>query len=777
MDYFNDPSSVEPSTADLIATVNAALAAADKDIQLDATASGSLQEFHATLNVGKIRESLELDLDGLSLDFPGDFDFPSLDIGLQIEQSQPIEFGADLDLGFTFGVASAGSFYVSDPTFTAGLNLGDAPLPIREVDPLTSTFTLAGTHTAGTPDAVTFAPGDRFYVTGSLELPGVYTVATATTGVDEDGAPVTLLTVLEPFEADTAGGVIRKAFDLTATLGPLGIGIQDGLVNFDTEIELGVPGQLSLDTITGDTTGSLLGLPTLGGDTAFELLLPIVPQGVLAELSAGTALVSASSTLIPEDAGLAGFLANLPNTITLSGFEDLFRFKGISLDMILDALEASLDDLVGMDREVVGRINGSQLEVYAERWSPTGSSLLSTEYSAVLNNSQQPTRRVTLEDGSKLHLLQWQRTSDGAVLWGMETGLPSEQKLETYQLSSWSLFDSYDTSDVQATLVTQGSHANTAITGGGSLTLSTYRLQDGLLYDDVPLIGVSAANIFGDQGVSFVEGLHNAVSTVRDTARNIHELDDQLNAALLDYLSFLGLAPETKLISMNYANSTFDFDFDLAAAIQATYDLNLDIDDLNLSGMIGDLADGFTLELNAPLTLDASMGLHLGFGFDLSNVLDPVLYVDQDSGVSASVIGAAPDLDFEMGFNVPNVGTLGLLAIDGSAAIELGFYANLGDPNADLDGDGILDVGEVSGAFQAEAYGSAEIDLPLYFPVRSLPLGLSKDDNNGDGVPDHVLHASAEFSIDQSLALTTQYDYVLPATSMSFDVGSAYWPG
>ena len=78
-----------------------------------------------------------------------------------------------------------------------------------------------------------------------------------------------------------------------------------------------------------------------------------------------------------------------------------------------------------------------------------------------------------------------------------------------------------------------------------------------------------------------------------------------------------------------------------------------------------------------------------------------------------------------------NLPPLGLFIVDGSAQIDLGFYANLGDPSADRDGDGILDVSELNGAFQAEAFGSAMADLPMYFPIKSLPLGGFETDRDG----------------------------------------------
>ena len=77
----------------------------------------------------------------------------------------------------------------------------------------------------------------------------------------------------------------------------------------------------------------------------------------------------------------------------------------------------------------------------------------------------------------------------------------------------------------------------------------------------------------------------------------------------------------------------------------------------------------------------------------------------------------ADDLGFNLGFDIGAGGivgdTLGLVADGGSAQIDLGFYANLGDPAADQNGNGYLDVSEVPDSFQAEASGNATLDVPL----------------------------------------------------------------
>ncbi|MFP6692110.1 MAG: calcium-binding protein, partial [Pirellulales bacterium] len=288
------------------------------------------------------------------------------------------------------------------------------------------------------------------------------------------------------------------------------------------------------------------------------------------------------------------------------------------------------------------------------------------------------------------------------------------------------------------------------------------------------MIGVSVADVLGEGAVSFAAGLQDAIHTVRDTARNIGELQDKLNEEVKGFLTDIGApVPAADIITMTYANSAFDFDFHLEYFVMEMYSLDLDIAQLQLDQWLGfDPADLLDIEVSAELELEARAALHLGFGFDLSNVMQPVLYVDQASGISASVHGQATDLDFKVGFDVAGI-TLGLLAEDGSATIDVGFYADLGDPSADGDGDGVLDFGEVRTAFQAEVYGDAMLDLPLYFPIKALPLGGTTADRDGDGFADNALHADIGFSINENLQLSTNYDFVLPSFSLDFGIAAA----
>ena len=65
----------------------------------------------------------------------------------------------------------------------------------------------------------------------------------------------------------------------------------------------------------------------------------------------------------------------------------------------------------------------------------------------------------------------------------------------------------------------------------------------------------------------------------------------------------------------------------------------------------------------------------------------------------------------------------------------------------------VLQLSELGNAFQAEAHGEAGLDLPMFFPIKALPLGGTTADRDGDGIGDNVFHAAASFKLDSGFKL------------------------
>ena len=78
----------------------------------------------------------------------------------------------------------------------------------------------------------------------------------------------------------------EEPLDISVTLGPLGLGVEDGTMKFDVGLGFGTDGRIDFDALTGDVRGSLLGAPRLDSDASFNIYLPIELQGALAGLRA-----------------------------------------------------------------------------------------------------------------------------------------------------------------------------------------------------------------------------------------------------------------------------------------------------------------------------------------------------------------------------------------------------------------------------------------------------------------------------------------------------------
>jgi hypothetical protein len=753
------------------------------------------QEYSVSIDLATYSKSIVLDLSSLSLDLSDygiDVELP-FNLGLSTTQSQPLQLDASIHLDFAFGIDNSGQFYVLDPSIGASVAFGEIRQDIVGVDTTAKSFSVAGDQT--TPNGQLnsanghFVAGDRIAVSGSTGNNEIYTVVSATYDVYSD---TTTIVVSEDVASDIADGALIKTMDFGITLGPLGLQSNDAVLSIGLSAGLGLNHKLTQDELeTGGDAYTLLTSLTasMSEDSQYTIVLPISWNGLLAGVNDGVGFITATSALVQPGGSIAAFLTSVPSSIQITGMSDLLKFSGLSLDTILAALEDTADDLIGTDTEVLGAIvggavdattgefTGGQLKVYKEIWN-TGTKLTSG-FTPTLTATVQNSKVVEDTNGNKLRLLEW--TVAAGTVWGLElaTG-PNDSELQQYEISEYKLLATYAADDVAINLLTADVQTSVTLRDGATTAsgnLSNFRLRDGELYNDIPMLGVSLADMLGNGAISFAAGFGDAIHTVRDSARNIGELQDQLNAELR---SFFGLPNTVNLVTLSYNNGAFDFDLDLEQAITRTYNLELDIEQLNLQQWLGfDPSQFLDISLTAPVNVAANVDLHIGFGFDLSNVFEPSFYVDADTGVTAHASGVAPDIDAKLSIDLPAIGpvdlpALGLNIIDGSAHIQADFYANLGDPAADSDGDGRISPLSIGAAFQAELSGSAAVDLPVFFPTASMPLGGTTQDLDGNGVADNALHAEAAFSIDQNFTLQTSYSYSLPNVSMNFDAVQAF---
>ncbi|MFM9971581.1 MAG: DUF4347 domain-containing protein, partial [Burkholderiales bacterium] len=738
MAYLNDPTVVAPTSAGLIAAINANSTLSQK-ITLNATESNTLTEFNASLIVGSYSKDLDISLDSLSLDFLNDLGLPSIDLGFSIDQSHPLNFNAQLILNFDFGLDSAGKFFVGDPSLNASVSFGDRPLDVASMsnDEINDTtdIVLSGNHVSGTQVGnVNFAAEDRFYLTGVPEE-GVHQVVTATFDAATNSTKLKVAGIVPIAES---GGVVRKAFDLSASLGPLAIGIEDGVTWLHADASIGVSGRLAIDTMTGDTNGEIFGFPSLNGGIEYEVILPIVPQGALAGLSGGSALITASSGLTPADASLAQVLANIPNTIKLSGFDDLFRFKGVSLDMILTALNAGLDSLVGESP-----VNEVQRIAYS------GNSPFTLTFDGISTAS--------IAVGN----------STGATAANIKAALEALSNVDTVSVTWNAAQTGWDV----VFLAAGGGNFNVAsmssLTGGVSITDVTQGHDaTGKLYSKLPLINKSAAQLFGNSGVDFITEVRDAFKKATAAVTHLDELETAINTELVAIFQSYGLV-SPKPVTLQYKNSVFYFNLDLGLEYNTQIPINLSLKDLDPTlASIGD-ALGLTFEAGGDLDLTARVDLDFGVGFDLRDITQPDLYFEDSTGLELSLdIHNTSPITLKAFVDVPVLGKIGIQAIDGSASLNLAMGFGL-RPDGD---DGRYNFGELKNAFEVYFRGDAQLDLPLYFPTASLPMGGTTRDLNADGYGDNVLHVGGQLDATLGQGISTNLDVIIPSLVPSIDI-------
>ncbi len=206
---------------------------------------------------------------------------------------------------------------------------------------------------------------------------------------------------------------------------------------------------------------------------------------------------------------------------------------------------------------------------------------------------------------------------------------------------------------------------------------------------------------------------------------------------------------QNRIVSLSYLHSalTVRFLFEKHLLPDTSVDFALDLADLaqqvndpTLNALIG---SGGLLSASAggTLSVDAYARFSLGFTIDVSNLFAPQLYILDDTGIDLGLSAAGENLNLALGVNF-GVGQLQVSAQDGTAHVDLQAHLGL-DPAAD--GSGRYLVTQLGGNLDFSASGAAAVDLPLYFPTKTFPMGGTTRDANGDGYADNVLHIGTGF--------------------------------
>ncbi|MDC0934714.1 DUF4347 domain-containing protein, partial [Pirellulales bacterium] len=343
-------------------------------------------------------------------------------------------------------------------------------------------------------------------LTGELDLDFVF-------GLDEDGH----FFVSDP----TIFGRLKlnhdAPLDISLSVGPLGIGIEDGLLDFEVGLGLGTDGRLDFDTLTGDPTGSLLGDFSLDSDASFNINLPIELQGALAGLQNDPALISGSYN--GNDAGessLSEFFGALGSTLASADFGDLFDFKDISLDVVLDGIIAGLNALVGVD------VSQQSLSHNAA----SGSFILSFDGRTTESFDVQSVNGQQIADALTA-LTDLPNFPDGATV-TLSGGDGSEMAPWTFDVSAPG-----NVTIIQQIAAIAGSDLVDANGAPAKLSVATTgNHQDSLAYRELPFVNKSLVDMLGDGSVNVIEQIKNALVEVRSTLSDIQSFEIDVNFAL-----------------------------------------------------------------------------------------------------------------------------------------------------------------------------------------------------------------------------------------------------
>ncbi|MCB1967836.1 MAG: hypothetical protein KDI64_17865, partial [Candidatus Accumulibacter sp.] len=315
--------------------------------------------------------------------------------------------------------------------------------------------------------------------------------------------------------------------DISVALGPLAMGIEDGEVSFELGLGVGTDGRLSIDTLNGDVSGSLLGTPKLGSDASFNLYLPVELQGALAGLQGEPVVLSGSYHSHGADISLGAFLTSLAGTVLSANFDDFIDFKNVSLDVLLDALIAGLNGLVGQSSEV----QSVATDAVSGRFQLTFDGQTSTALDAATASAHDIetaldglTTLVGFPDGISVSV-----TGTGSLddPWLIQFITPDSIDI-TQQIGALALGALVNGDGNAATLTTA------TVSNGGVVD------PDSLAYKRLPLVNKSLVQVLGNGSDDVIAQITDALRTVRSDLRDIQSFEVDVNFALDDAL---GIAP------------------------------------------------------------------------------------------------------------------------------------------------------------------------------------------------------------------------------------------
>ncbi|MCS7468642.1 beta-propeller fold lactonase family protein [Stieleria sp. ICT_E10.1] len=307
----------------------------------------------------------------------------------------------------------------------------------------------------------------------------------------------------------------------------------------------------------------------------------------------------------------------------------------------------------------------------------------------------------------------------------------------------------------------------------------------------IPGLNQSAMELFGDGTDDLIVGLKNAIEGVRDNAgSHLASVADDLNTAVSD---FFGEPVEP--FTITYQDSNFLIDFALERLlVDKQFDFSVDLNAL-FRDEIQDFVDNSPLLADVTVDLDAldvrvgdsdgqiklgvsgSGGIRFGFGYDLSDVLNPVSYFTDASEVFVSATaGLSQPVDLDVRLDLADLigqsentslGTIGFSIKQATAEIDVRAAYGLQDND-----QGRHEVGQIGADdLEISVAGRADLSLPLYLGD-NIPVGGTTEDNDDNGFGDNVLHVGVSMESQGFSGGDFDYDLSGPGVKELFGLGA-----
>ncbi len=263
----------------------------------------------------------------------------------------------------------------------------------------------------------------------------------------------------------------------------------------------------------------------------------------------------------------------------------------------------------------------------------------------------------------------------------------------------------------------------------------------GFLGQPLPLVNVSIGSLL-DGAANFAE-LVSGLAT--GDAQTIENLERDLEA-------FFQVS-DPRLITLSVENSALRFSLHYNLAYGNFLPLDLRLDELvallpegdPARALLGGLTSLIQVEGSANLNVTASADFLLEFGIDVSDPCAWKAFLYDSTALAFEAAVRGTDIDLTV-----SVGPLGVHVRDGTVTVDGdGDPGTTGDgANAEFvvgwrnpDGDGrhyLNDPASLLADFGVTLAAGASAELPLFFPIETLPVGTNRDDDH-DGHADNVL--------------------------------------